>query len=139
MVLLVLPHHAGKCLPKTKGFFLHDFTLIASVVGESVIGHGIGGKISQLKWRDSLKASCWSKRRRSVLVTQSHSQSTSDGSEDPLTLTSRIIGDSLHRISTTSLIEVAYKLLVSYELLKAEASEYFKLINNAQANLCEVL
>ena len=25
-------------------FFLHDFTLIASVVGESVIGHGIGGK-----------------------------------------------------------------------------------------------
>jgi hypothetical protein len=31
-------------LPQTKGFFLHDFTLIASVVGESVIGHGIGGK-----------------------------------------------------------------------------------------------
>ena len=30
-------------LPKTKGFFLHDFTLIASVVGESVIRHGIGG------------------------------------------------------------------------------------------------
>jgi len=27
-------------LPKTKGFFPHDFTLIASVVGESVIGHG---------------------------------------------------------------------------------------------------
>jgi hypothetical protein len=37
-------HHVGKFLPKTKGFFLHDFTLIASVVGESVIGHGIGGK-----------------------------------------------------------------------------------------------
>jgi hypothetical protein len=37
-------HHAGKFLPKTKGFFPHDFTLIASVVGESVIGHGIGGK-----------------------------------------------------------------------------------------------
>jgi hypothetical protein len=31
-------------LPQTKGFFSHDFTLIASVVGESVIGHGIGGK-----------------------------------------------------------------------------------------------
>jgi hypothetical protein len=31
-------------LPQIKGFFLHDFTLIASVVGESVIGHGIGGK-----------------------------------------------------------------------------------------------
>jgi hypothetical protein len=40
---MVLPHHAGKILPKTKGFFSHDFTLIASVVGESVIGHGIGG------------------------------------------------------------------------------------------------
>jgi hypothetical protein len=117
---MVLPHHAGKFVPKTKGFFPHDFTLIASVMGESVIGHGIGigGKISQLKWRDSLKASRWSKRQRSVLVTRSHSQSTSDGSEDPLTLTSRIIGDSLCRISTTSLIEVAYKLLVSYHLLK---------------------
>jgi hypothetical protein len=32
-------------LPKNKGFFPHDFTLIASVVGESVIGHGIGGKV----------------------------------------------------------------------------------------------
>ena len=30
-------------LPKTKGFFPHDFTLIASVMGESVIIHGIGG------------------------------------------------------------------------------------------------
>ena len=38
---MVLPHHAGKFLHKTKGFFLHDFTLIVSVVGESVIGHGI--------------------------------------------------------------------------------------------------
>jgi hypothetical protein len=37
-------HHAGKFLPKTKGFFPHDFTLIASVMGESVIGHGIGEK-----------------------------------------------------------------------------------------------
>jgi len=35
-------HHVGKFLPKTN--FPHDFTLIASVVGESVIGHGIGGK-----------------------------------------------------------------------------------------------
>jgi hypothetical protein len=42
---MVLPHHAGKFLPKTKGFFLHDFTLIASVMGESVIGHGFGGKV----------------------------------------------------------------------------------------------
>jgi hypothetical protein len=28
----------------------------------SVIGHGIGGIISQLKWRNSLKARRWSKR-----------------------------------------------------------------------------
>jgi hypothetical protein len=77
---MVPTHHAGNFLPKTKGFFLHDFTLIASVVGESVIGHGIGGKVSQLKWRHLIKASCWSKRRRSV-VTRSHSHSTSDGSE----------------------------------------------------------
>jgi hypothetical protein len=30
-------------LPQNEVFFPHDFTLIASVVGESVIGHGIGG------------------------------------------------------------------------------------------------
>ncbi len=42
--MVVPTHHASKCLPKTKGFFVHDFTQIASVVGESVIGHGIGGK-----------------------------------------------------------------------------------------------
>jgi hypothetical protein len=41
---MVPTHHAGEFLPKTKGFFPHDFTLIASVMGESVIGHGIGGK-----------------------------------------------------------------------------------------------
>ena len=29
--------------------FPHDFTLIASVVGESVIGHGIGGKVIPAK------------------------------------------------------------------------------------------
>jgi hypothetical protein len=46
---MVPPHHAGKFLPKLKGFFLHDFTLIASVVGESVIGHGIGGKVIPAK------------------------------------------------------------------------------------------
>ena len=52
---MVPTHHAGKFLPKTKVFFPHDFTLIASVVGESVIGHGIGGIVSQLKWRASLR------------------------------------------------------------------------------------
>jgi hypothetical protein len=34
---------------KLKGFFPHDFTLLASVVGESVIGHGIGGKVIPAK------------------------------------------------------------------------------------------
>ncbi len=46
---MVLPHHAGKFLPKIKGFFPHDFALIASVVGESVIGHGIDGKVISAK------------------------------------------------------------------------------------------
>jgi hypothetical protein len=41
---MVVPHHAGKCFASKRRFFLHDFTLIASVVGESVIGHGIGRK-----------------------------------------------------------------------------------------------
>jgi hypothetical protein len=59
---MIPTHHAGKFLPKTKGFFPHDFTLIASVVGESVIGHGIGGKVSQLKWHELLKASRWSRQ-----------------------------------------------------------------------------
>jgi hypothetical protein len=49
-------HHAGKYLPKTKSFIPHDFTLIASVVGESVIGHGTGRKVSQLKWCNLLVA-----------------------------------------------------------------------------------
>ncbi len=48
-------------LPKTKGFFLHDFTLIASVMGESVIGHGIGGKYIPILARLA-KARRWSKR-----------------------------------------------------------------------------
>jgi hypothetical protein len=42
---MVLPRHAGKFSPKLKGFFPHDFTLIALVVGERVICHGIGGKV----------------------------------------------------------------------------------------------
>jgi hypothetical protein len=58
---MVLPHHAGKVLPKIKGFFLHNFTLIASVVGESVIGHGIVGKDIPVMARLA-KARRWSKR-----------------------------------------------------------------------------
>jgi len=40
---MVLPHHAGIFFASNQRFFPHDFTLIASVVGESFIGHGIGG------------------------------------------------------------------------------------------------
>ncbi len=57
-----------------KRFFLHDITLIASVVGESAIGHGIGGIDIPAKWRNLLKACCRSKQRHK-LVTQSHSHS----------------------------------------------------------------
>ena len=56
-----LPIISGTFLPKTKGFFPHDFTLIASVVGESVIGHGIGGKYIPIMARLA-KARRWSKR-----------------------------------------------------------------------------
>ena len=60
---MVPSHHVGKFLPKTKGFFPHDFTLIASVMGESVIGHGIGGKHIPIMARLA-KARRWSKRWR---------------------------------------------------------------------------
>ncbi len=46
----------------TKRFFPHDITLIASVVGESAVGHGIGGIDIPAKWRASLKACRRSKR-----------------------------------------------------------------------------
>jgi hypothetical protein len=46
---------------KLKGFIPHDFTLIASVMGESVIGHGIVGKDILIMARLA-KARRWSKR-----------------------------------------------------------------------------
>ena len=58
---MVPSHHVGKFAPKTKGFFLHDFTLIVSVVGESVIGHDIVGKDIPIMTRLA-KARRWSKR-----------------------------------------------------------------------------
>ena len=48
-------------LPKTKGFFPHDFTLIASVVGESVIGHGNVPRYIKIMARLA-KARRWGKR-----------------------------------------------------------------------------
>jgi len=53
-------------LPQNEGFFPHDFTLIASVVGESVIGHGIGGKYIPIMARLA-EARRWSKRRQTCL------------------------------------------------------------------------
>jgi hypothetical protein len=46
---MVLPHHAVNFYLKLKFFSLYDFTLIASVMGESVIGHGIGRKVIPAK------------------------------------------------------------------------------------------
>ncbi len=64
---MVLSHHVGKFLPKTKGFFPHDFTLIASVVGESVIGHGIIGKDIPIM-AHLAKARRWSKQWQTRLT-----------------------------------------------------------------------
>jgi len=58
---MVPSHHVGHFLPKTKAFFPHDFTLIASVMGESVIGHGIRGKDIPIMARLA-KARRWSKQ-----------------------------------------------------------------------------
>ncbi len=51
---------------KLKGFFPHEFTLIASVVGESVIGHGIIGKDIPIM-AHLAKARRWSKRWQTCL------------------------------------------------------------------------
>ena len=58
-------------LPQNEGSFPHDFTLIASVVGESVIGHGIGGKYIPIMARLA-KARCWSKRWQTCLSGDLH-------------------------------------------------------------------
>jgi len=59
-------------LPQTTGFFSHDFTLIASVVGESVIGHGIGGiNLPDKMVRLAKMQDCWSKQRQTLCVTRS--------------------------------------------------------------------
>jgi len=46
---------------KPNVFFPQDFTLIASAMGESVIGHGIGGKDIPIM-ACLAKARCWSKQ-----------------------------------------------------------------------------
>ncbi len=72
---MVPHHHAGQFLPKQNVFpYDYDFTLIASVMGESVIGHGIDGILIPAKWPDLLKASHRSKQQQK-LGTQSYSHS----------------------------------------------------------------
>jgi len=98
-------HHVGKFLPKTKVFFPHDFTLIASVVGESVIGHGIGGKYIPIMARLA-KARRWSKRWQTCLsspdLTATHNERWL---KDPSTFTPRATErsyDILRRVSYES-------------------------------------
>ncbi len=60
-----------------KRIFPHGITLIASVVGESVISHlamVMAGSLSLLKWRNLLTATRWSKQQQK-LVTRSYSHS----------------------------------------------------------------
>ncbi len=72
----------------------------------------LAGKLSQLKWRDLLKASRWSKRRRSALVTRSHSHSTSDGSEIQVRRCHVLDGISYAGYPPpASSVEVSYKIL----------------------------
>ena len=74
-------HHVGKFLPKTKGFFPHDFTLIASVVGESVIGHGIGGKDIPIMARLAKGQMLEQAMTSLSVITQSRGLTMSDGSK----------------------------------------------------------
>ena len=82
-------HHVGKFLPKTKGFFPHDFTLIASVVGESVIGHGMNsyirinyGEFVTYEFVRLAKARRWSKRWQTRLTSPDLTATQiSDGSQ----------------------------------------------------------
>ena len=78
------------------------------------------GKLSQLKWCDLVKASCWSKQRRSVLVTQSHSQSNKwwlwRSTYVDATYYREFLMQDIHHLID---IEITYELLlVSYELLR---------------------
>jgi len=78
-------------------FFPHDFTLIASVVGESDIHHGIGGKDNPIKMARLAKCHRWSKQWLSV-ITWSHNHSMSDGSKIQVCVNVTCFMESLHRI-----------------------------------------
>jgi hypothetical protein len=63
-------------LPQNEGFFPHDFTLIASVVGESVIGHGISGiNFPDKMARIAKMQNHWSKQQQTLCITRSQGQS----------------------------------------------------------------
>jgi len=63
-------------LPQNKKKIPHDFTPIASVVGESVMGHGIGGiDIPAKMVRLAKMQDPWSKRRQTLCITRSRGQS----------------------------------------------------------------
>jgi len=98
-------HYVGKFLPKTKGFFPHDFTLIASVMGESVIGHCIGGKYIPIM-APLAKARHWSKRWQTCLASPDLTAlTTSDGSKIQVRFTPRTMErsyDILRRVSYES-------------------------------------
>ena len=75
----------------------------------------MAGIISHLKWRDLLNASPQSKQRLYV-ITRSHKHSTIDGSKIQVCFNAVYhYAEFLRRISTTSLIEVSYKLLRYYK------------------------
>ena len=73
---MVLPYHAGNFFASKQKKNPHDFTPIASVVGGSAMGHGIGwidipAKMVQLAKMQDL----WSKRRQTLCITRSRGQS----------------------------------------------------------------
>jgi hypothetical protein len=77
----------------------------------------LAGNISQLALPDSLKASRWSKRQWSV-VARSHGHSKqmmNDGSKIQVRQRHVLYGIPTQRISTSSSIEVSYKLLRYYK------------------------
>ncbi len=66
------------------------------------------GSLSQLKWRDSLKARRWSKQRQKLVIQSYSPPKFTDGYKIQVRVYATQYGEFLHGISTTSLIEVSY-------------------------------
>jgi hypothetical protein len=118
---MALPHHASNFFASNQRFFSHDFTLIASVMVESIIGHGIGGiNFPDKMARFAKIQDHWSKQRQTLCVTRSRGRSNQYGYKRSTYVDVMYYREFLtYRISTTSSVEVSYKLLVSYELLRS--------------------